>query len=46
MCKNKSCICHSTDQVLLERSFLSIWREAFSIEEEAKLEIAERDRKS
>lgn len=46
MCKNKSCICQTEDLVLLERSFIALWQKTFSLEEEAKLEIAERDRNS
>lgn len=44
MCKNKSCICQSSDLVALERAFLTIWQQTFTLREEAEIEVREKDR--
>lgn len=38
MCPNPSCICQETDLAQLERLFLNIWFEIFTVREEAELE--------
>lgn len=44
MCKNKSCICQQTNLYELEKTFLEIWHQIFTLREEAQLELQEKDR--
>lgn len=44
MCKNKSCICQNPDLISLERSFLALWQQIFTLREEAEVEVREKDR--
>ena len=44
MCKNKSCICQQNDLIALEKTFLAIWQQTFTLREEAELELREKDR--